>query len=87
MNKMELWHGINMAPNNQTNAYLFDLCIELKIITKETKEGTIRYVLHPEFLEPLKVKPRYYKFVATWRWYFTCDNVLIETDKKQEAEH
>ena len=88
MNKTELWQGINRAPNNQKSAYLFDTCVELKIMVKKmTKKGTVNYELHPNSFGPLAIAPRPRKFQEKQYRHLTCDNVLLATEEEREAEH
>ena len=87
-NKTEHWHSVNKSSHNHVSPLLFKTCVKLKIMDTElSKVGTIRYVLHPDFLDQLDLKPRPRKFQKVQRWHLTRKNAFLATTEARENEY
>ena len=87
-NKTEHWDSVNKSAHNQVSSPLFKVCVDLNIMITETSQaGVIHYVLHPEFLDQLNVKPRPRKFQKIQRWHLSRENKFLCTPEEREAEY
>ena len=87
-NKTEHWDNVNKSAHNQVSSLLFQTCVDLKIMITETSQaGAIHYVLHPEFLDQLVLKPRPRKFQKIQRWHLSRENKFLSTPEEREAEY
>lgn len=78
MNKTAIWNSINYSAHNQESSYLFKTCVDLKIMDMEkSKSGILFYLLHPVFLDQIKITLRDPKFQKIQRWHFTRNNVFL----------
>ena len=87
-NKTEHWDSVNKSSHNQVSSSLFQVCVNLKVmITETSRPGTVRYELHPEFLEQLDLKPRARKFQKVQRWHINRDNDFLHLLEDRETEY